>query len=52
MKKNKIIIFLVWLILVILWNYGFPTASPLLDVIAAVLLAFFQTLILRFFYKV
>jgi len=25
-----------WLILVILWNYGFPTASPLYDVLVAV----------------
>ncbi len=30
---------LVWLILVILWNYGFPEATPLLDVIVAVILS-------------
>ena len=28
-----------WLILVILWNYGFPQASPLQDVIVAVILS-------------
>jgi hypothetical protein len=25
----------VWLILVILWNYGYPNASPLYDVLVA-----------------
>ncbi|OUV60280.1 MAG: hypothetical protein CBC88_02760 [Candidatus Pelagibacter sp. TMED128] len=29
----------VWLILVILWNYGFPKATPLQDVIVAVILS-------------
>tara|TARA_B100000886_G_C20038748_1_gene332929 strand:- start:147 stop:335 length:189 start_codon:yes stop_codon:yes gene_type:complete len=29
----------VWLILVILWNYGFPNATPLQDVIVAVILS-------------
>ena len=28
-----------WLILVILWNYGFPKASPLQDVSVAVILS-------------
>ena len=28
-----------WLILVILWNYGFPNATPLQDVIVAVILS-------------
>tara|TARA_Y100001958_G_scaffold147255_1_gene127746 strand:+ start:215 stop:406 length:192 start_codon:yes stop_codon:yes gene_type:complete len=28
-----------WLILVILWNYGFPEASPFLDVFVAVILS-------------
>ncbi len=28
-----------WLILVILWNYGFPKASPFLDVLVAVILS-------------
>ena len=30
---------LVWLILVIIWNYGVPKASPLQDVIVAVILS-------------
>ena len=28
-----------WLILVILWNYGFPNASPIQDVVVAVILS-------------
>jgi len=30
---------LAWLILVILWNYGFPDATPFQDVIVAVILS-------------
>jgi len=29
----------VWLFLVILWNYGFPNASPFQDVLVAVILS-------------
>ena len=35
----KKINWLVWLVLVILWNYGFPNATPLQDVIVAVILS-------------
>ena len=40
-SKNWIL----WLFFVILWNYGYPIASPLEDVIVAVLLSFFFILI-------
>jgi len=30
---------LAWLVLVILWNFGFPNATPLQDVIVAVILS-------------
>ncbi len=33
------LIWLLWLILVILWNYGFPKASPFQDVVVAVILS-------------
>jgi hypothetical protein len=33
-------IYIIWLIGVITWNFGYPEASPLLDVIAAILLSF------------
>jgi len=29
----------VWLVLVILWNYGFPKATPIQDVLVAVILS-------------
>ena len=32
-------IYIIWLIGVILWNFGYPSASPLEDVVAAVLLS-------------
>ena len=38
LKFNKINWF-VWLVLVILWNYGFPKATPLQDVLVAVILS-------------
>ena len=28
-----------WLVLVILWNYGYPNATPLQDVLVAVILS-------------
>ena len=38
MNKKKIN-WIAWLILVILWNYGFPNATPLQDVLVAVILS-------------
>jgi hypothetical protein len=34
-----------WLILVILWNFGFPNATPLQDVLVAVFLSIFFIII-------
>ena len=36
----KKINWIIWLVLVILWNYGFPQATPFQDVIVAVFLSF------------
>ena len=36
---------LVWLILVILWNFGFPEATPFQDVIVAVILSLLSIII-------
>ena len=36
---TKKINWIIWLGLVILWNYGFPNATPLQDVIVAVILS-------------
>jgi hypothetical protein len=33
-------IYIIWLIGIILWNFGYPAAKPVEDVIAAVILSF------------
>ena len=33
-------VYIIWLIGVVLWNFGYPTAAPILDVIAAISLSF------------
>tara|TARA_B100000700_G_scaffold296589_1_gene360601 strand:- start:431 stop:571 length:141 start_codon:yes stop_codon:yes gene_type:complete len=33
-------IFIIWLIGVVIWNFGYPAASPLEDVLAAIILSF------------
>ena len=37
-----------WLVLVILWNYGYPKASPLQDVLVAVILSVLFIIINKF----
>ena len=39
MKTKKSYVF--WVLSVALWNFGFPSASPIQDVLAAVILSFF-----------
>ena len=41
-------IFIIWLILVIAWNYGYPQASPLEDVIVAVILSLFSAILKKY----
>jgi len=36
-------IFLLWLVLVVVWNFGFPGAKPIYDVVAAVVLSLLST---------
>ena len=36
---------IIWLILVILWNFGFPEATPFNDVVVAVILSLFFIII-------
>jgi hypothetical protein len=33
-------VYIIWLIGVIIWNFGFPNATPTVDVIVAVFLSF------------
>ena len=32
-------VFLIWLLLVTLWNFTFPTATPILDILVAIILS-------------
>ena len=41
-SRAQKIVFVIWLILVIAWNFGYPEASPLEDVFVAVVLAIFN----------
>ena len=41
-------IFIIWLAMVTAWNFGYPEASPLEDVLVAVLLALFNFLIKKY----
>ncbi len=47
--KMKIYIF--WLIGVIIWNYGFPNASPLEDVLVAIILSFLTIILKKYLIK-
>tara|TARA_X000000368_G_C22472921_1_gene468569 strand:- start:162 stop:302 length:141 start_codon:yes stop_codon:yes gene_type:complete len=38
-------IFVIWLVMVIAWNFGYPEASPLADVIVAVILSIFNIVV-------
>jgi hypothetical protein len=35
-------VYVIWLIGVVIWNFGFPNALPIEDVIVAILLSFFS----------
>ena len=41
-------VFIIWLIGVIFWNFGYPIASPLEDVIAAIILSFISVYLKKF----
>ena len=42
-------IYIVWLIGVILWNFGYPAAAPILDVLAAVILSLMSMGLKKYF---
>ena len=37
--KKSLLLYLIWLILVVIWNFGYPTALPVYDVLAAIILS-------------
>tara|TARA_B100000287_G_scaffold389932_1_gene400390 strand:- start:303 stop:443 length:141 start_codon:yes stop_codon:yes gene_type:complete len=41
-------IYIIWLIGVILWNFGYPEAKPLEDVIAAVALSYLSVFLKKY----
>lgn len=41
-------IFVIWLVMVIAWNFGYPQASPTADVIVAVILALFNIVLKKY----
>ena len=42
-------IYIIWLIGVVGWNFGFPDAIPIADVVAAILLSFLSIGLKRYF---
>ena len=43
------LIYIIWLVGVILWNFGFPNALPIADVVVAVLLSFLSIGLKKYF---
>jgi len=41
-------VFIIWLIGVILWNFGYPSASPIEDVVVAVILSILSMYLKKF----
>ena len=41
-------IFTIWLVMVVAWNFGYPQATPLEDVIVAVVLSLFSTMLKKY----
>jgi len=44
-------IYIIWLIAAIIWNFGFPKAMPLEDVLVAVILSFFTIVLKKYLIK-
>ena len=45
-------IYLIWLVGVIVWNYGVPQATPLQDVLAAIALSFLSMALKKYLKQV
>ena len=44
-------IYLIWLIGVIIWNFGFPQLSPMEDVLVAIVLSFLSMALKKYIIK-
>ena len=51
MKKIDSFVWVIWVLLVIAWNYGYPAATPFLDVLVAVILSILNIILLKFIKK-
>ena len=41
-------VYVIWLLGVFLWNFGYPEASPLEDVVVAVILSLFNLILKKY----
>tara|TARA_B100000029_G_C17272751_1_gene850434 strand:- start:172 stop:312 length:141 start_codon:yes stop_codon:yes gene_type:complete len=41
-------VYIVWLVGVILWNFGYPEAKPIEDVLAAIVLSYLSILLKKY----
>tara|TARA_A100001234_G_scaffold170132_1_gene151430 strand:+ start:255 stop:395 length:141 start_codon:yes stop_codon:yes gene_type:complete len=41
-------IFVIWFVMVVAWNFGYPEASPFEDVLVAVILAVFNIFLKKY----
>ena len=41
-------VFVIWFILVTAWNFGYPSATPIEDVIVAVVLSLFSLILKKY----
>ncbi len=48
-NRKFIKVYTIWLIGVILWNFGYPSATPIADVIVAILLSFLSMGLNKYF---
>ena len=42
-------VYIIWLVGVVLWNFGYPIAKPIEDVVAAILLSFISIGLKKYF---
>ena len=42
-------VYIIWLVGVILWNFGYPSAKPIEDVLAAIVLSFISIGLKKYF---
>ena len=41
-------VYIIWLIGVVLWNFGYPTARPIEDVLAAIALSYLSVMLKKY----